>query len=126
MTSCSQHRIRMDGPSSPRKPGHRPKPHEVVIECRPMRQLALWLTLVVALVLAGAGSSEEKAGAGLAEGCLLNTDCASPLVCAFRRCHVACASSRDCAAGQRCVTSDRPTHVCQLADESNCTFTSDC
>jgi hypothetical protein len=90
-----------------------------------MRWLGLWLTLFVCVLCGGACTSDQKQAA-LAEGCLLNTDCASPLVCAFRKCHVACTSSRDCAPGQRCVTSDRPLHVCQLEDESGCKLTSDC
>ena len=59
---------------------------------------------------------------GLAEGCIINTDCSSPLVCAFRKCHQACTSSRDCEPGQRCMASDRPFHVCQLPDERLCCF----
>jgi hypothetical protein len=91
-----------------------------------MRRLVLWLTLFFCLATLGGACSSDKQLAGLAAGCSINSDCASPLVCAFRRCHVACTSSRDCGAGQRCVSSDRPTHVCQLDDERNCTFTSDC
>src|SRR5262252_4964228 len=65
---------------------------------------------------------------GLAEGCLINTDCNAPLVCAFRKCHEACRDSRDCnqMQHQRCVASDRPYHVCQLVEERDCTFNSDC
>jgi hypothetical protein len=80
-----------------------------------------------ALVCQGAcSSSEGKSSAKLAEGCLINSDCSSPLVCAFRRCHVQCTTSRDCSTGERCAASDRPFHVCQLADETKCTRNSDC
>ena len=73
------------------------------------------------------GGSDKPPLAGLAEGCLVNTDCNAPLVCAFRKCHEACVDSRDCKGpGQRCVSSDRPYHVCQLVDERNCTYNSDC
>jgi len=84
----------------------------------------LWFSCVVAI--AAACSSDEAVGKGVAEGCVINSDCSSPLVCAFRKCHVACLSSRDCQPGQRCMASDRPFHVCQLADERICTFNSDC
>src|SRR5262249_11200858 len=56
----------------------------------------------------------------------INSDCSSPLVCAFRRCHVACSSARDCERGQACVVSDRPYYVCQLADEGSCGYNSQC
>jgi hypothetical protein len=83
------------------------------------------LILGAIFALAGSCSSDKKLAA-IAEGCLINTDCNSPLVCAFRRCHTACSTSRDCQPGQRCVASDRPYHVCQLAEERNCTYNSDC
>ncbi|HKQ70162.1 MAG TPA: hypothetical protein VJT73_12525 [Polyangiaceae bacterium] len=91
-----------------------------------MRRLLLWLALFVGVIAFGACASDEPTPAGLAEGCILNTDCAAPFVCAFRRCHRACNSSRDCHGGERCVVSDRPLHVCQLEDERNCSYTSEC
>ena len=74
----------------------------------------------------GACGNDAPVLKALAEGCLLNTDCNAPLICAFRKCHQACTASRDCPAGQRCVASDRPSYVCQLADERNCVRNSDC
>jgi hypothetical protein len=71
-------------------------------------------------------SSDEPPPRGVSEGCLINTDCNSPLVCAFQRCHVQCKDSRDCDAGQRCVVSDRPFHVCQLDGEKSCAYNSAC
>src|SRR5262249_37191737 len=62
----------------------------------------------------------------LAAGCLVNSDCHDPLVCAFRTCHNACVATRDCPKGLRCVASDRPYHVCQLLSERNCTYNTDC
>jgi Leucine-rich repeat (LRR) protein len=83
--------------------------------------------MIVAVVLAAACSGDDSsASAALAEGCVVNTDCASPLVCAFRKCHTACTASRDCPLGERCVASDRPYHVCQLAGEKNCSYNSQC
>src|SRR4051812_19040906 len=80
---------------------------------------ATWLA-----VMAACSSDTPQVGVG--EGCLINTDCNSPLVCAFRKCHVACTTSRDCEPGQRCMASDRPFHVCQLATERTCSLNSDC
>jgi hypothetical protein len=77
------------------------------------------------IVLAAACSSDEPLSA-LAEGCLINSDCNAPLVCAFRRCHQACEDTRDCPPSLRCVASDRPFHVCQLESERACTYNSDC
>src|SRR5688572_6142383 len=97
-----------------------------------MRRLA-WRSLAAALVgqaLFGGCSDDSTAdklrAAKLAEGCILNTDCTEPLVCAFRRCHDQCEQSRDCPEGSRCMASDRPFHVCQLASEKACTYNSDC
>src|SRR5882672_7619543 len=91
-----------------------------------MSRLAPWSFFLACFAVGGACSSDDRVPAGLAEGCILNTDCASPLVCAFRKCHVACETSRDCEPGQRCVTSERPLHVCQLATERDCSYNSDC
>jgi hypothetical protein len=95
-----------------------------------MKRRVSWVTLMgcvgFAGAIAGACSSDEKVTAALAEGCTINTDCNSPLVCAFRKCHTQCTTSRDCDPGQRCVASDRPFHVCQLAEERNCSYNSDC
>lgn len=81
---------------------------------------------LAAAMAAGCSGDDELRKAGLAEGCLVNTDCENPLICAFRRCHKQCADSRDCPAGQRCVISDRPAFVCQLDDERQCTYHSQC
>ena len=86
----------------------------------------VWAVAVLIVILAVGCTSDEPLRSGLAEGCLLNSDCNSPLVCAFRRCHNACESSRDCAPGLRCVVSDRPFHVCQLESERTCTYNSHC
>jgi hypothetical protein len=91
-----------------------------------MKRLASWLTIAGCFALPASCSGDKKTTAALAEGCLINTDCDPPLVCAFRRCHTECTDSRDCEPGQRCVASDRPFHVCQLAEERNCTYNSDC
>ncbi|HEY4119705.1 MAG TPA: hypothetical protein VGM56_17680 [Byssovorax sp.] len=70
--------------------------------------------------------SDDAPTLTIGEACAINSDCASPLVCAFERCHNQCESDRDCSAGERCVESTRPDRVCQLSDESTCTYSSEC
>lgn len=74
----------------------------------------------------GDTSAEEKARAGVAGACTLNSDCNQPLVCAFRLCHVECEETRDCPDGQRCVAGDDGKNVCQLPQEKACLATSSC
>jgi hypothetical protein len=69
---------------------------------------------------------EKIALAKLAQNCLVNSDCSTPLVCAFEACHAECESSRDCDEGARCVAAARPYKVCQLEEERLCQRTSDC
>jgi len=82
--------------------------------------------LLVLFVLLSCSGSDAPPLAAIAEGCSINTDCTSPLVCAFRKCHSACMTTRDCPAPQRCMASDRPFHVCQLPDETKCSYNSEC
>lgn len=57
----------------------------------------------------------------LAEGCLLNSDCETPLVCVFRRCHQPCVDRRDCPPEKDCqLSGDPPLLVCTLSPESDC------
>lgn len=84
---------------------------------------AAWLALVVH---AACGGDETDALNAVGEGCLINSDCSSPLVCAFRRCHTQCTETRDCPSGQRCVLAEAPTRVCQLPDEEHCAYSSEC
>jgi len=83
-----------------------------------------WLAVTTSLWFAC--SSNERAPGALSDGCSINTDCSSPLVCAFRRCHNACKDSRDCTPGLRCIASDKPYRVCQLDGETRCVYNSDC
>jgi hypothetical protein len=72
-----------------------------------------------------AGGSGSLHMAGLAMGCVLNSDCAQPFTCDFGVCHLQCGGTRDCPNGQRCVrTTD--ASVCQLPSETRCAFNSDC
>jgi hypothetical protein len=79
------------------------------------------------IALACACSRTDNASkASLAEGCVINSDCNAPLVCAFKQCHDICASSRDCPNSELCVASDKPFHVCQLPNEVACTTNAEC
>ncbi|MBK7582995.1 MAG: hypothetical protein IPI67_22715 [Myxococcales bacterium] len=89
----------------------------------------LGLGAAVALLWAAACGSDDAEGlrrGKLAEGCVINTDCTAPLVCAFRLCHQECKDQPDCELGQLCVPADKPFNVCQLPIESGCTYHSQC
>ena len=85
------------------------------------------LALVIAAVVPTACTSNSAPPSStLAGACAKNSDCSDPLVCVFAKCHDACATSRDCSPGSRCMASDKPFHVCQLPSETRCSRTSDC
>ena len=86
--------------------------------------LALMLSAAWGSMTAGCSSSVASKP-GEAKGCTLNSDCATPLVCSFGLCHVACNTSADCGRSESCV-SDQGMGVCQLAQEATCTRNSDC
>lgn len=95
------------------------------------RRLSLaWLGALAAALLPAACGSDSKSKVALQEltaGCTLNSDCRSPLACAFERCHEKCVDSRDCKLGARCVVApEAPLRVCQLPDENKCEFNSQC
>jgi len=86
--------------------------------------LSFWL---VALVWGcNSGVDQHVKVALLSQDCLINSDCLSPLACAFKACHVQCLSSRDCDGGARCLAADHPYKVCQLSTELSCTSNRDC
>jgi hypothetical protein len=84
------------------------------------------LTALFAVAACDSNVDEKIALAKLAQNCLVNSDCSSPLVCAFEACHAECESSRDCSDGARCVAAARPYKVCQLEEERQCERGSDC
>lgn len=84
-----------------------------------------WLTLTASGAELACDSTAEAILAAIGEGCFLNTDCESDLVCVFRRCHQQCNTTEDCPLDDRgdhlrCVVGDKPTNVCQLDDEGRC------
>jgi len=83
-------------------------------------------SLLFATLGFGAGCSSDPAKAGVAKGCTLNSDCSGGLVCSFGLCHKECEASTDCPAGQRCVQSKGDSNVCQLSQEKQCDFNTDC
>jgi hypothetical protein len=86
-----------------------------------MHTMVRWWCLTMVMSCLACVSRTEPPPSKLAEGCLVNSDCESPLVCAFRRCHTQCETARDCESGYECVPADpRPFNVCLLADERSC------
>jgi hypothetical protein len=82
---------------------------------------------MAAIAVACSSSSTDQAKlAELSAGCIVNSDCDSPLVCAFKTCHDKCETSRDCPDNELCVASDKPYHVCQLPSEATCVTNADC
>src|ERR1041384_4941461 len=79
--------------------------------------------LFASVGLTGCGDEPKKGG--VSKGCTLNSDCNGGLVCSFGLCHQECEQTTDCPAGQRCVQTDS-ANVCQLNDESQCHFNTDC
>jgi hypothetical protein len=69
--------------------------------------------------------SASSSDVGVADNCSINSDCDSPLICAFGRCHEACAQQRDCSPGERCVATTGGG-ICQLSTESMCSGTQLC
>jgi hypothetical protein len=70
----------------------------------------------------------KSSGAALASGCSINSDCDSPLVCAFGLCHSACKVSSDCPLmnpAEHCVVSGT-VGVCELPQEVECSATQPC
>lgn len=97
------------------------------------RQLipALALFVLPAIAFGACSDDEPSLISLLGEGCLLNSDCETGLVCVFERCHIECNDSTDCPVDEegerlRCVIGEKPEHVCQLADESKCAYHSEC
>ena len=92
---------------------------------RALRALGLLLfACVFGVSAASCGDSTTRAQ--LSKGRAINSDCDSPLVCAFQTCHKQCDSSRDCPDSQLCVTSERPHSVCQFPSEASCAYNSQC
>lgn len=74
------------------------------------------LAVLALAVLAGC-----QAGASTGASCTRTSECASPLVCTYGRCRAECVTSRDCAAGLRCIENAGATGVCTLEVEERCT-----
>jgi hypothetical protein len=76
---------------------------------------------VILLLVTCSGGSKPPPG----KACLMNSECQSPLVCTFGKCHSACAEARDCPTGQLCVKGPGGS-VCQLPAESRCATGAEC
>jgi hypothetical protein len=86
---------------------------------------AVAFSLLGGLVWLGACSRPTFA---VGEGCEINSDCASPLVCVIGHCRRQCVDSRDCGAGLRCLVAPDSAlgGGCQLERERDCALTSEC
>lgn len=91
-----------------------------------MTKPAIFLTAAL-FVFAGA-SGCERATFVVGEGCEINSDCATPLVCVIGHCRRQCVDSRDCGAGLRCLVAPESAvgGGCQLEHERECALTSQC
>ncbi len=79
-----------------------------------------WVVVASVVTAAASCGSHSSSVAELAQGCSINSDCDAPLVCVFAKCHAACAETRDCPTGERCVPGGK-YDVCTLPDEESCT-----
>jgi Regulator of chromosome condensation (RCC1) repeat len=87
----------------------------------------LLILVVAGLPVTGVFScSPSPPHSGVAGACAINSDCNSPLSCAFGRCHNACKESRDCPTGERCESAGGGMGVCALPQEFTCSAASTC
>ena len=86
-----------------------------------MRAYPLFPSLIAVLLIACSGGAKAPPG----KVCLMNSECQSPLICTFGKCHAACAEARDCPTGQLCVKSALGA-VCQLPGETSCRSGAEC
>jgi hypothetical protein len=66
-----------------------------------MRRRVLAAICATVLLVAVALATSCSKSAALAADCSINSDCNSPLICAFGRCHNECTATRDCPTGER-------------------------
>src|SRR5580658_8440944 len=69
--------------------------------------------------------SSSTVGLAPDDGCTLNSQCATGLVCAFGRCSAACRTAADCMGGE-CVFDATMHAVCQYSEAQLCEKQSDC
>jgi hypothetical protein len=69
------------------------------------RSAPILAVAVLAVVILDGGCSNHKTPVPGAS-CQLNSDCESPLSCAFSKCHEACRANGDCPTNERCVWSE--------------------
>ena len=90
--------------------------------------VALLALAALGVVAALTPASCSSSGAELSGSCSINSDCDSPLICAFGKCHEACEVSSDCPMmnpAERCIVSGT-TGVCELPQEVTCSATKPC
>jgi hypothetical protein len=97
---------------------------------KPLAFIRAGLLLGLAHAWLAAGCSPDRSAevslGELSQECLVNSDCAEPLLCVFERCHVECVTTKDCDGTLRCVGAREPERVCQLEQDSTCRTSADC
>lgn len=97
---------------------------------KPLAFIRAGLLLGLAQAWAAAGCSPDRSAEAslgeLSQECLVNSDCAEPLLCVFERCHVECVTTKDCDGTLRCVGAHEPERVCQLEQDATCQTSADC
>jgi hypothetical protein len=78
-----------------------------------------WRALVPVALAACVSGCNPKVVQPDTTGCVLNSDCDSPLVCVLGTCHDQCEDAHGCPQGQQCVAIDGG-NVCVLPSESTC------
>ncbi|HSC89796.1 MAG TPA: hypothetical protein VLC09_21110 [Polyangiaceae bacterium] len=84
------------------------------------------VALALSVGCTGTDPLGEIEALALEGNCLVNSDCREPLVCAFRRCHVQCTTSRDCEGNSICLQASEQERVCRLESEASCRGNADC
>ncbi len=92
-------------------------------------KLASTFVAIGTLVLVSCGGGSKRPAT---PQCQLPSDCTDPLICVQGYCVKACAESRDCPSGERCIKTGDPERgvpdgtLCQPFEKAACHFKSDC
>ena len=86
---------------------------------------ALLPVVLLSLGLAGCGGSSGGSKPNPTPRCVRASDCSGNLVCIQGFCVQACAESKDCLTGQRCIPATGG-NSCEPPEKSACTYTSEC
>ena len=85
-------------------------------------RLVVAASLTAVLFMGGCGGAAKPPAT---PQCTLDSNCKDPLKCVQGYCVTACAESRDCPTGERCITTD-VGNTCQPPEKKTCGANSDC